>query len=101
MSNTTYAGYGIIIYGHVQLQSTQAGFNIFTIYKKIINNLDSTPHKTVERFLCSETLAKPALMHQVTLVPKQQVISQRCCTCSSSFSSWGFKPFKSHIRWQP
>lgn len=30
----------------------------------------------VEEFLCSKTLAKPALMHQVTLVPKQQVISQ-------------------------
>lgn len=30
----------------------------------------------VEEFLCSKTLAKPALMHQVTPVPKQQVISQ-------------------------
>lgn len=31
----------------------------------------------VEEFLCSKTLAKLPLMHQVTLVPKQQVISQQ------------------------
>lgn len=41
-----------------------------------MNNLDLTQHKIVEEFLCSKTLANPALMHQVTLVPKQQVISQ-------------------------
>lgn len=42
-------------------------------------------------------LPRPALMHQVTSVPKQQVISHHCYTSrSSSFSSWGFRMIESH-----
>lgn len=45
---------------------------------------------------------KLALMHQVTSVPKQQVILHRRWTsCSSGFSSWGFRAIESHRERQP
>lgn len=47
----------------------------FTIHRKI-SVIYIWLNTSIEEFLCSKTLASPALMHQVTLVPKQQVLSQ-------------------------
>lgn len=44
---------------------------------------------------------KLALVHQVTSVPKQQVIPHRRWTSRSSFSLWGFRATESHREWQP